>query len=114
MNSIRNLSVNNVITQANIQKNNNVENLKSKINNAEKTKDNQKLMEVCKEFESIFIHMMLKQMRSTVPDSGITNKSTAREIFEDMYDQEVAKQVSNQGEGIGIAKVLYEQMKNSI
>ena len=29
--------------------------------------DDKKLMEVCKEFESVFIHMMLKEMKKTVP-----------------------------------------------
>lgn len=106
------LNINNIINQANIQKaQSNTSNLKRKIDKAYTKQDDKELMKVCKEFESIFTHMLLKQMRLTIPDGGLIEKSTAREIFEDMYDQEIAKSVSEKGQGIGLAKILYEQLK---
>ncbi|SCY87154.1 rod-binding protein [Alkaliphilus peptidifermentans] len=71
--------------------------------------DSQKLMEVCKQFESVFINMMLKQMRSTVGDGGLTEKSHGREIFESMYDETLSDEIAS-GQGIGLAKDLYKQL----
>lgn len=78
----------------------------------EKLKEEQQLKDVCADFEAIFIHMMLKSGRSTVPDSGFIEKSNGTKMFEDMYDQEMATAMSKSEDGgIGIAKMLYEQMK---
>ncbi|MCK9443981.1 MAG: rod-binding protein [Tissierellaceae bacterium] len=74
--------------------------------------DDKKLMEVCKEFESVFIHMMLKEMKKTVPDEGIIEKSQATAIFEDMHLEELSKEMAKGDSGLGIAKVLYEQFKS--
>jgi len=80
------------------------------VNPEKAKKDDAALLKACQDFEQIFLHMLLKEMRSTIPDSGLTEKSTAREIFEDMYDEELATTMSKNN-GIGIAKMLYEQMK---
>lgn len=104
-----NTSINNIINTTNLNTNkNNAENIKAKVNNA---KDDKELKKACQEFESLFVHMLLKEMRSTVPEGGFIEKSTAREMFEDMYDQEIAKHISKTNDGVGLAKVLYEQMK---
>lgn len=82
---------------------------------AENLKDGEdkELMEVCKEFESIFTYMMLKEMKKTVPDNnGFIEKSQGTQIFEEMYLEELSKEMSNGDNGIGIAKMLYEQFKN--
>lgn len=41
------------------------------------------------QFEAMFLQMMLKSMRATVPDGGLLNSSGA-ETFEQMLDQHVA------------------------
>lgn len=78
---------------------------------ADKNENDAQLMEVCKEFESIFLNMVFKEMRKTIPDGGLIPKDTGTEIFEDMYYEELSKEVSDKGEGLGIAKMLYEQFK---
>jgi len=104
------INFSNMVNNAKLQ-NNNTKSLENRTNNA-KTSDNDKaLMEACREFESVFTHMLLKNMRSTVQDGGLTEKSTGREIFEDMHDQEMAGIMSKSNSGIGLAKVIYEQMK---
>ena len=85
--------------------------LQRRIEGAVDSKKDKELMDVCRDFESIFIHMMLKEMRKTIPDGGFVEKSTANKIFEDMFDEEISKEVSKNGEGIGLAKVLYNQFK---
>lgn len=72
--------------------------------------DSEKLKETCKEFESIFINQMLKQARSaTAQIGGSEEKSNAREIYESMQDEEMAKTMA-EGKGIGLAQELYKQL----
>ncbi|NLT94385.1 MAG: flagellar biosynthesis protein FlgJ [Clostridia bacterium] len=80
------------------------------LNKVEKGKDDAaKLMEACQQFESIFIHQMISQMRATIPEGGLLEKSTGEEIFQDMLDQQYAENISKAG-GIGLAKILYDQL----
>lgn len=71
--------------------------------------DKEKLLEACKEFEAIFLNMMLKQMRGTVTESNLTEKSHAREIFEEMHDEKLARAMA-EGRGIGLAQQLFQQL----
>jgi len=73
------------------------------------TDDQQRLKEACQEFEAIFLNMMLKQMRSTVEESTLVDKSQGRRMFEEMHDEELASSIS-QGRGIGLAQDLYQQL----
>lgn len=78
----------------------------------QKTKDQEKLLEACKDFEAIFTNIMFKEMNKTVIEAS--EKSKGREIFTDMFYEELANEVSDGENGIGISKILYEQMKNRI
>lgn len=78
---------------------------------ANNKKDDKALLKACQDFEAIFTHMLLKSMRSTVPESELIEKTTATEMFEDMYDQEMATTISKGKNGLGIAQMLYNQMK---
>lgn len=72
--------------------------------------DQEKLKETCRDFESIFINQMLKQARSSIQQiGGAEERSHAREIYESMQDEELAKAMS-QGKGIGLAQELYKQL----
>lgn len=75
-------------------------------------KDDVGLREATREFESYFVNMLLKQVRKTLNDGGLTEKSEARKNFESMLDQEYAKLLS-EGEGIGLGKAMYEAMKKT-
>ncbi|MEY8516532.1 rod-binding protein [Lachnospiraceae bacterium 29-84] len=73
------------------------------------------LMSVCKDFESYFIEQMFKAMQKMVPDSGQdTSASTKQlqEFYKEQMVQSFAEQ-STEGGGLGIAQVLYEQMKRN-
>ncbi len=80
--------------------------------NLKQTEDPKKLMEVCREFESIFINTILKQARSGINAEGLTEKSYGRKIMEEMHDEELAKTMS-QGQGIGLAQDLYKQLSRN-
>lgn len=77
-----------------------------------KKKDDAGLREATREFEAYFVNVLLKQVRKTLRDGGLTEKSEARKNFESMLDQEYAKLMS-EGEGIGLGKAIYEAMKKS-
>lgn len=110
MPSIGKMNISNVLNRTNIESNkNNINSAKGKL---QRSKGDKQLLDACQQFESLFVHMMLKEMRSTVPDGGFIEKGQGTKIFEDMYDQEIAKNISkSKNQGIGLAKMIYEQMK---
>ncbi len=65
------------------------------------------LQKVCQDFESIFIHQMIKAMRKTVPKTGFFGKASGEELFESFFDTELSKVISKKG-GFGIGRMLYE------
>lgn len=69
------------------------------------------LMDVCKEFESYFVEQMYKAMEKMVPESE-DSKSPYLENFGDMLTQEYAS-ATTEGDGLGMAQMLYEQMKRN-
>ena len=67
------------------------------------------IKKVCQEFEAIFIRILVKSMRATVPDSGLIEKDTGHEVFEEMMDGEIANQAARTGD-FDIADILYRQL----
>lgn len=82
-----------------------------KMENLNKNQNDEKLMDACREFESIFLYMMLKEMKKTVPDDGIIEKSQGTIIFEEMHLEELSKEMTKGSNSIGISKMLYDQFK---
>ncbi len=76
-----------------------------------KNKDDEALMNACKEFEAIFIQMMFKEMYKTIPDNGLIERSNGTKIFEEMYIEEISKEITKKDSGFGIAEMMYEQFK---
>lgn len=68
-----------------------------------------KLKSACSDFESIFMHQMLKEMRKTVNKTGMVNGGQAEEIFSDMLDAERAKDMK-----VGLGDMLYDQLAKNI
>ncbi len=72
--------------------------------------DQTALKKACEDFESVFVQMIFKNMRSTVPEDALLEKSQAQSIFEGMLDEELSKKVSSVG-GMGIADMLFSQLE---
>jgi len=66
------------------------------------------IKKVAKEFEALFVKMMLKSMRDTVPENELFG-SKAEKMYQDMYDKQLSTEISN-GKGIGLAKVIERQL----
>ena len=65
---------------------------------------------VAKHFESLFVQMMLKSMRDTLPKDGIFSSDQQR-MYEDMFDKQISLQMST-NKGIGLASVIERQISH--
>lgn len=72
-----------------------------------------KLYDASVEFESVFVKMMLKEMKNTIHKEKMIDGGYAEEIFEDMLYDEYAKKIS-QNESMGLAEEIYKQMSASL
>ena len=73
----------------------------------------EELMDACREFEAYFVEQLMKQMQKTVIKSELTEESETESYFKEMLYQEYAAEAS-EGQGVGIAKMMYEQMKRTM
>lgn len=72
------------------------------------------LMDVCKEFEAYFLEQMFKEMVKTIPESEESSGSTSSLM--DYYKDEMIKNVaadSTENNSLGLAQMLYEQMRRN-
>lgn len=69
-----------------------------------------KLKKACADFEAMMVFQLLKTMRQTVPKNGFIKPSQGKETYEMMLDQKVAQDLANKGQGLGLQKVLYDQL----
>ena len=75
------------------------------------SKEEKDLLHAAQEFESFFTYMLLKEMRKTVSETPLFHGGRAEEIFRDMLDEEMAKDMAHtSGQGLGIADILYQQL----
>jgi Rod binding domain-containing protein len=69
-----------------------------------------KLYEQCQEFESIFVKMMLKEMRKSVDKSdSLLSGGWAEDIYQDQLDDEYSASMAKTA-GFGLADQLYKQI----
>jgi peptidoglycan hydrolase FlgJ len=69
-----------------------------------------KLKKACADFEAILVFQLLKTMRQTVPKNGLLKPSQGKETYEMMLDQKIADDLANKGQGLGLQKMLYNQI----
>ena len=69
------------------------------------------LHEVAKQFESVFVSMMMKAMRDTLPKDGMF-ASNELESYQEMFDQQLSLDLSSKG-GLGLADLISRQMAMS-
>ena len=67
------------------------------------------LREVAQQFEALFLHMMLKSMRSAVSESDLMS-SQQTGFYQEMLDQQLSTELPKQG-GIGLAEIIVEQLR---
>ncbi|HTQ99250.1 MAG TPA: rod-binding protein [Candidatus Acidoferrum sp.] len=70
------------------------------------------LHQVSQQFESLFVTMMVKAMRDTIPKDGMFG-GTDMESYQQMSDQQMSLNLSRNG-SIGLAKVIERQLSHTI
>ncbi|HEX7640994.1 MAG TPA: flagellar assembly peptidoglycan hydrolase FlgJ [Burkholderiaceae bacterium] len=68
------------------------------------------LKATAKQFEALFVNMMMKSMRDATPQDGITDSDQSK-MFTSMLDEQMSQKIANRG--IGLADVLVRQMSQN-
>ncbi|MGA0163684.1 MAG: rod-binding protein [Bdellovibrionota bacterium] len=78
-------------------------------------KDDAQLRKAAKEFESLFMNMVVQKMRESVPDSGLFDESGSQKVkfFEAMLDEEYSKISASKSNG-GIGDLIYKQLSRQM
>jgi Rod binding domain-containing protein len=66
--------------------------------------------EAARQFETMFIQMMMKSMRAATP-RGELLESPAMDTYQDLFDKEIANQMGRRG-ALGIASMLERQLSH--
>lgn len=72
-----------------------------------KSKD--KVENLAREFESIFMNQMLKAMRQTIPKNELINGGHAEDIYSSLLDEEFSRRMAYNQQG-GISQSLAKQL----
>jgi len=72
-----------------------------------------KLREAAQQFEAIFLSYILKTMRQSIPKGGLFPQGLANNIYNSMFNTEVAKQLAKRNE-FGLADILFRQLAGKL
>lgn len=72
-------------------------------------KNNMAIRKAAREFESLFVSMMLKSMRETVGKDKLTGGGHGEEAYQSLLDQEYAKAAAENG-SLGLARTIEKQL----
>jgi flagellar protein FlgJ len=75
-------------------------------------KDSKKLMETCRNLESVFVNMMFKQMQSTLSKTSLTDGGFAENMYNDMLTEQYSNEATK-GKGLGLAQIMYKQLSKN-
>lgn len=67
------------------------------------------LRSACQEFEGLLLGMLLREMYATVSRSGLLGANSGREIFEDLWTQELAR-LAARASPLGVADQLEQAL----
>lgn len=81
-----------------------------RLNQTPQTPEQKKLMKACTEFEAIMVKKMLEVMQGSTKMFG---DGFGGDFFQGMFQDEMAKKISENGQGIGLAKILYQQLNRA-
>src|SRR5688572_11886464 len=70
------------------------------------------LKEVARQFESVFVTMMMKSMRDALPKDGLFS-SSQMDTYQEMFDQQLSLDLSKEG-GLGLASIIERQISRTI
>jgi flagellar protein FlgJ len=71
--------------------------------------EKQKLYNASVEFESVFVNMMMKEMRKSIQKNDLFHGGYAEDIFEDFLYDEYSRDISKSSK-LGLAEKIYSSM----
>jgi Rod binding domain-containing protein len=71
------------------------------------------LKQVAQEMESLFVNMMWKSMKATVPKNDFLNGGQAEEIFDDMLSEERSRALARTGT-FKVADLIYKEYEKAL
>ncbi len=80
----------------------------AKLKSEAHTGSSDNLREVARQFESMFTHMLMKNMRAASLGEGAFDSDQSR-FYQDMFDQQMSTELTR-GKGLGIAELLVRQL----
>ena len=111
MSDLNTLDVNNAVLQANSQRvERNMIDTKNGLKIGEQS--DEELKNASEQFEALLLNFMIKEMRSTVPESGLFERSMAEEIFTGMLDEQMAGKMAKNGD-VGLSRLIFDQLKGN-
>ena len=81
-----------------------------------RAREEARLKDACQQFEQMYLTQMFTQMRKSAKmggGEGMMGGGQEQEMFNGMLDQERAKNWSQEG-GVGLANLLFQQMKKTL
>ena len=75
--------------------------------------ESKRLREACQGFEAMFLDIMFKEMRNTVPENSLFGESQGEKIWHSMLDTELMQNVAKSG-GLGIADMMYDNLIDQV
>ncbi len=72
----------------------------------------EKLREVSRQFEAVFLNQMVGAMRKTVQPNGIVQQGQGEKIYQSMLDAEHAERMA-QSNQFGLSDMIYEHLLRS-
>lgn len=70
---------------------------------------NQRLRKACRQFESLFISQLLKEMRKTVPHGGAIPEDNATSLYQSFFDNHLADLMAKQ-QATGLGDFFYREL----
>jgi flagellar protein FlgJ len=81
--------------------------------NSDEAYQKEQLKEACQQFEALFLSQILNTMSKTGLKSNLFGNSQEDEMWQSMLNEQRAELWSKQG-GVGLANLLYEQLKQRL
>lgn len=73
--------------------------------------DPKRLRAAAQEIERYFIHVLMREMRKTIPPDTLLGGGKAEEIFRDFLDEEIAGEMARAGQ-LGLADLIFDSIQN--
>lgn len=78
-----------------------------------KTSDPQALKAAARQFEGMFLQMVLKSMRDAIPRDDLLDSDQTR-MYESLLDQQLAQVMATKGNGTGLAAMIEKQLSRNV